>query len=143
MVYKARTQRAILGLLIVLQLLLLLVTNFRIISYFSIGFIIFLIIALFIQFQVKISDDSIYYEIFIFRFSLYKKEVSYDQIRAMKFKRIGWAKKSVVIHTERGLHLRIHHFTPDSIYNELLDFAELHHIPTEKTKDYLILEKLN
>ena len=59
----------------------------------------------------------------------------------MKFKRIGWAKKCVIIKNEKGFSFRIINFNPNKIYLELFNFAKEYGIPISKSKDYLILEK--
>ncbi|WP_117170121.1 hypothetical protein [Paraliobacillus sediminis] len=63
-------------------------------------------------------------------------------IDSVKFKRIGWGKKCVIVKNNTGLNFRISNFDPEIIYNDLLAFANAYSIPITKTKDYLILERL-
>ncbi|WP_404458848.1 hypothetical protein [Oceanobacillus kapialis] len=74
--------------------------------------------------------------------TLYKKQVTPNQISQIKYKRYGWARKGAVIYTHTGFNIRLVDFTPVKIYEELDDFAIKHHIDQEKSKDYQLLEKL-
>ncbi|WP_147294817.1 hypothetical protein [Oceanobacillus chungangensis] len=47
----------------------------------------------------------------------------------MKFKRVGWAKKSVIVQINKGFNFRIANFHPEQIYNGLIDFAAKYEIP--------------
>ncbi|WP_085994285.1 hypothetical protein [Oceanobacillus senegalensis] len=72
---------------------------------------------------------------------IYKKEMDHKQMDCMKFKRVGWGKKSVTVKSNKGFNLRISNFYPERIYNDLIDFASKYGIPISKKKDYLLLEK--
>jgi hypothetical protein len=67
--------------------------------------------------------------------------VHHYQIKSMKFKRIGWAQKCVIIKNEKGFNFKIANFNPNNIYKDLVDFAKEYDIPISKSKDYLILER--
>lgn len=111
--------------------------------YFLASFAIFNLAVVFMNIKFKILEDSLNYQALLFTFTIYKKQVHHNQIDSMKFKRVGWAKKSVTVKSNKGLNLRISNFYPKGVYNDLIAYAEKYSIPINKTKDYLILEKLN
>lgn len=88
-----------------------------------------------------IGEGSLTYKILIFKFTVYKKEVTYQQIDSIKFKRDGLGKKSAIVKLSKGFNLHISQFYPKGIYDDLIVFAKKHNIPILKTKDYMILEK--
>ncbi|WP_186580360.1 hypothetical protein [Aquibacillus kalidii] len=143
MVFNATTQKGLLLFLLALNLLSILVAfPIKTISV-HIVLIAYLILCLFIQFKIKIVESSISFEIRIFSKLIYRKEICPNQIVGMKFKRVGWSKKCVVVQTSKGFNLRIVNFYPEKIYDDLIDYANEYDISILKTKDYLILEKLN
>lgn len=88
-----------------------------------------------------IGEGSLTYKILIFKFTVYKKEVTYQQIDRIKFKLDGLGKKSAIVKHSKGMNFHISRFYPEEIYDDLFVFAEKHNIPILKTKDYMILEK--
>lgn len=143
MVYKATTQRTfLLFLLILVASQFFINRNYPEVYYFLIPLSIFTLATIFMKFKLKIGDDSLTFQILVFNLTIYKKEVHYNQIIRMKFKRTGWAKKCVNVQNKMGFNFRITNFNSENIYHDLIDFADKHKIPVSKTKDYLILEKL-
>lgn len=141
MVYEAITERKLLIFLLILNLTYIFVsqTNGNLLLVQS--FVIFLFLfTIFTRYKVKLGVD-LTYEIFVFRFRIYKRTLSSKQITQMKFKRVAWAKKGVVIKVRNGIGIRLFNFYPLTLYRELVQFALTHEIDVVKTKDYEILEK--
>jgi len=95
----------------------------------------------FIQFRIKIDDGFLAYQILFLTIPIYKRVVYPNQIIQMKFKRVGWATKGVVIQVNKGFNIRVVNFVPNNVYINLINFANKYGIPISKTRDYLILEK--
>ncbi|MFE4898278.1 hypothetical protein [Peribacillus butanolivorans] len=144
MTYIARTQRVHLGLLLATIVLPPIITcNFSIglIFYFQFLLFIFILVAIFIQFKFRIEKNRLSYQILFLTMPIYKKVVYPKQIVQMKFKRVGWATKGVIIQVNKGLNIRIFGFAPDNVLIDLIKFANENDISTYKTKEYLVLEK--
>ena len=147
MIYNARTQR---GSLFIIFLILVVVLIFSLtnggsswILYFHMPFTIFVFATIFINFRFKISSGVLKFQIRIFALAIYNKEVNHEQIDAIKLTRVGWKKKCAVVQNKKGLNFRILAFSPASIFNDLIEFANDYKIPISKTKDYVILERMN
>ncbi|SFL53965.1 hypothetical protein SAMN04487943_102127 [Gracilibacillus orientalis] len=110
--------------------------------YFLIPFSVVILATIFMKFNLKITGGSLTYKILVFSLTIYKREIPHSQILAMKFKRAGWGKKFVIVKNKKAFNFRIIEFYPKSIYIDLIDFANKYGIPISKTKDYLILERL-
>jgi hypothetical protein len=140
--YYARAQRRVLGSLLFLVLILFKVEEFPQglqILQLVLAFIISM--ALLTEYKVEINEGYLTYQIQLFNLTVYKKVVHHQNIKSMKFKRIGWAQKCVMIKSEKGFPIKIANFNPNNIYQDLIDFATVYDIPISKTKDYLILER--
>lgn len=143
MIYNATPQRAILLFFFVIAIWGMLTSrDHPEMYYFLIPFSIFILATVLMQFEFKIGAGSMTFKILILTLTIYKKEVHFNQIVGMKFKRVGWGKKCVIVQNNKGLNFRITDFHPKKIYNDLIGFANEHDISIFKTKDYLILEKL-
>lgn len=140
--YYARAQRRLLGLVLFFPLVLITVEDFsKWLQLVQIFVAFFIFIALLVEFKFEIDERFLTYQILFFHLPIYKKKVHYHDIKSMKFKRIGWAKKCVIIKTEKGFNFRIANFYPRKIYLDLSNFAKENGIPVSKSKDYIILEK--
>ena len=144
MIYSAKTQRVV-QLLFLISAVWAMFTNtdYPTMYYFLIPFSVFILATFFMNFKFKIVEGSLAFQILIFTFTVYKKEVNYKQIDSIKFKRIGWGKKCAIVKNNKGFNFRISNFYPAEIYNDLIEFADEQNIPISKTKDYLNLERLN
>ncbi|MHA6261372.1 hypothetical protein ACXYMX_16030 [Sporosarcina sp. CAU 1771] len=147
MIYNAKTQR---GSLLTIFLILVVVLILSIgngggswIWYFHIPFTILVLTAIFINFRFKISNGVLKFQIRIFTLAIYNKEVNHEQIDGIKLTRVGWKQKCAVVQNQKGLNFRILAFNPESIYNDLIVFANDYEIPISKTKDYVILENMH
>lgn len=63
-------------------------------------------------------------------------------MKQLTFKRVGWSTQCAVIQTKHILNLRIIHFTPEDVFQELALFNQRNGIPINKSKDYSLLEKV-
>ncbi|WP_458413365.1 hypothetical protein ACNQFZ_00245 [Schinkia sp. CFF1] len=141
MVYNAKSER--LGLFIMLTAILLM----NIIGEYHDGIVkylipLFLVIIVgFIDFSFKIEDGYLIYQILFLNRTFYKKDIFPDQIVRMKFCRVRWTTKCTIIEIQKGPNIRIVDFRPTTIFTDLVDFANVHHITIFKTKDYKIIDK--
>ena len=119
MVYNARTQRGVLGFLLALTIAS--ISNGLL--YFKILLIIFILLAIFIKFELEIDDGYLKYQIFFLSISIYKNVLYPNQILNMKFIRIGWNNKGVIIHVKKWFNIRVVHFSPNNVFIDLIDFA--------------------
>lgn len=140
--YTSRGNSRLLGFLPILLLVGTDFSDWRLETYIQLFLAIFLIALAFIRFSCNIKENSITYHMTWKGLTLYKKQVTPNQISHIKYKRYGWARKGAVIYTHTGFNIRLVDFTPVKIYEELDDFAIKHHIDQEKSKDYQLLEKL-
>jgi hypothetical protein len=141
-VYKAKTQRGILGLFLFITVTSISIKDFsNAWIYLQIGVIVFILLSFFIEFRFKIDDGYLVYQLFFLAIPIFKKVVSPNQIIRMKFIRVGWVSKGAIIQVKKGFNIRVIHFSPDNILVELIDFANKNNIPISKTTDYRILEK--
>jgi hypothetical protein len=144
--YSARTQRGVLGFLLVITVASALryfigVIVFDVLFYLQILLALFLLMSIFIRFEFVIDGGYLIFQTLFFSIPIYKKVLFPNQINQIKFIRIGWATKCAVIQVKKGFNVRITNFTPSNVFNDLIDFANNHCISISKTKDYLILEK--
>ncbi|MFZ3578763.1 hypothetical protein [Virgibacillus sp. DJP39] len=140
MVYRAKSQR-----LLILSLFIFIILNDLIDyggAYSLLLFGAFALLLIPLQFRFRINKDHLVYQILFFNLSIFKKEVYPNQIVKLKFTRIGWAKKCTLIHMKKGINIRIADFEPKDILVQLINFANTNNIAVDKTKDYLIIEKL-
>lgn len=141
MTFTAKTQRELLLFFLIIMLPLLPKTYSTGFLYYQIVVIIFILLCLFIKFEFKIIESSISFKIFLFGIRIYRKKLQPEEINGIKFKRVGWNKKCVIVQADKGFNLRIINFYPENIYDEIFDYANQHDIAVVKTKDYLILER--
>ncbi|PPA69610.1 hypothetical protein [Jeotgalibacillus proteolyticus] len=141
MLFEAHTQKGLLLFLLVINSALLFVIDSAGMMYLQFLLITFILMGLFIRFKLKIAKGLLSFEILIFKMKIFKRDIYTNQIASLHFKRTGWSTKCVVVQTTKGLNLRIVNFYPETIFEDLIDFADEHNIAVIKTKDYLILEK--
>lgn len=141
MTYHAKTQRIGLFMFLLLFILLMTLNNDTWMMCFLIPVSIIVLVTIFMNFKVKLLDGFLTFRVCIFSISIYNRTVSHEQISCMKFKRIGRASKCVIVKNHKGFNFRITNFSPDTLYSDLIDFANEYAIPIFKTKDYMMLEK--
>ena len=112
------------------------------ISLYLVGLLVAVVFAL-IRFRFNIHDENLVYEILIFNKSIVKQKIFPEDINQLKFTRVGWAKKCAKIKVKKGINVRLAVLEPPIAYDHLIEFAKKHDITIVKTKDYLILERMN
>lgn len=66
----------------------------------------------------------------------YKKRLRCEQIKEIKFIRVGWKGKGAIIKINKGFSYSITGYEPDTIIRELMEFAGQNQVPVIKTKDF-------
>ncbi|MBD3107492.1 hypothetical protein IEO70_03865 [Bacillus sp. AGMB 02131] len=144
MIYTIKTQRGILTFLFALNSASLLFESegaSQYIFYLQCAIQIVILIGLIIKYELKIDDGYLSYRMSLFGMEFYKKRITPQQIKQMKFVRVGWLSKGAIVQMEKGFNIRVTHFSPETVVAELLDFAHKHEVPIFKTRDFVILEK--
>ena len=101
---------------------------------------VFLLLA-FMKYTLVINH-TIIYTIQLFGKTIYKKEVTPAHIKKMIFKRRDWRSKLAVIKLYKGPSIRVALLTPETVYDDLIEFCEDHAIHYEKTRDYKLIERM-
>ena len=99
-------------------------------------------VLLFISFKFSIHNDQLVYEILLFKKPIVIKRIYPEEIKYLKFIRVGWAKKAAIIKMKKGINIRLALLEPPKAYDHLIEFAETHEVAIVKSKDYLILERM-
>ena len=99
--------------------------------------------ALFVKFEFVLGADDVTFRTHLFQLKCYEKRVHKDNIKQVVFKRAGWKTKSATIKLNQGFPIRLHSFSPDTLFEELETFCETQAIPYKKTSDFLLLEKMS
>ena len=143
MVYSAKTQRVIqFGFFLLMVQAMILNKGHPEMLYFLVPMTIVTLARIFIRYHLHLSVlGSLVFEIYLFHYKIFTRKIRYTDITRMTFMRVGLGKRCVIIQTRRGLNLRIINFSPDSVYDDLIKFADRYHILIYKTKDYRHLEK--
>lgn len=143
LIYNARTQRAILGLFLVLILPSFSLKNFSEGFFFiQLFFVLVILMLILIEFKFSIDESLLSYQILFLSIPIYKKVVYPNQITQLKFKRVGWSTKGAIIQVNKGFNIRVVNFVPQTIFEDLIAFAKKYDISINKSKDYLTLEKM-
>ncbi|WP_017187361.1 hypothetical protein [Alkalibacillus haloalkaliphilus] len=103
----------------------------------KITIIVVFLFAIFINFKLKLDNESITYEIYYFNFRVHQKVAHVDDIQEIRFKRVGWKQKSSKIILRGRLNIRVVSFKPKEVYQALDEYD----VPKYKSEDYLVLEK--
>ena len=93
------------------------------------------------QVQLTITSDQLEYKLKLFKFTIYRRVLTPEKIKKIKFGRIGWSTKNAVVKVRRGFNFGVAHFYSEQLIRELEEFAMVNHIEIQKTRDYLLLEK--
>ena len=101
------------------------------------------LLALIMKFEFVIGADDVTFRTHLFQLKCYEKRVDKDSIKQVVFKRAGWKTKSATIKLNQGFPIRLHSFSPDTLFEELETFCETQAIPYKKTSDFLLLEKMS
>ncbi|MCP3028424.1 hypothetical protein [Halobacillus sp. A5] len=140
MTYKANTQRSVLIVLFILSIGNIAFTSYNETLFFIyLGLSISIIITLGLNYTLKIEKDLVIYRIYLWNLPIFNKKIDAASINKVIFKRYGWDQKGACLRVEKGGTIRIIRFTPDSVYEELEKFTDVHRIQLHKSKDYLSL----
>lgn len=99
------------------------------------------LVIIFHQVQLTITSDQLEYKIKVFKLTIYRKLLTPENIKKIKFGRIGWATKNAVVKVRGGLNFSAAYFYSEQLILELEEFALANNIEVQKTRDYLLLEK--
>lgn len=143
MTYIAKSQRILLynlflvcGLLLVINIL----EGFHMFYYIT-PFVLFILATVFMNYRFKITNEVLIFQIRVFKLIIFNKKVSNKQIKGINLKRVGWSRRCAVVQNHKGLNFRIVDFNPDTIFDDLIEYANSYKVPISKTKDYILLEK--
>ncbi len=144
MIYHSRKHRKPLIFLFLLMLFQFIMISFNMkeLWIMQLCITIFILVAILIKFEFVLKKDSLTYRLLLFKLPIYQQVIKSDNIKQMKFKRINWSTKGTSIKVKNNLNVRIYGFTPERVYNDLIEFAKVHSIPFSKSEDYKILEKM-
>jgi len=146
-VYYARNQRGALGFLLGILVLYSIakyfigVFKFDALFFVEIFLMIYILLLFFMKFTIKIDNEMLSYQVFLFSWRVYIKVLTPDQVSYIQFRRVGWASKGAVVQVKKGLNVRVYNFKAENILKDLIHFANEHQISISKSKDYLILKK--
>lgn len=73
--------------------------------------------------------------------TIYRKILTSENIKKVKFGRIGWTTKNAVVKVRGGFNFSVAYFNSEQLIAELEVFALANNIEIVKTRDYLLLEK--
>lgn len=142
MVYTAHPQRLPISILLVLNIILTGVFDREGNLFFIQIFItVFAVLLLFFRYSFSIHKDYFTFQTYYLSFRISQRIISADRIKRIVCKRVGWNQKAAVIYVRNKIPLRIFLFKPDTLFIELLEFAEKNDIEVIKTKDYLFMER--
>lgn len=78
--------------------------------YYLIPLAIFVFLTIFMVFTVVITDGFLTFQIQVLTLTIYKKTVSHEQIEMLKYKRVGWWHRCVIVKNYKGFNFRIVNF---------------------------------
>lgn len=143
MTFSAKTDRGKLIFLLFINVLsMVLYFPSGILAYLQLSLVFLMLLLVFIHFTLRIEDGLIIYQVLFLSQVIRKKELNPHQMIHLTFKRVGWSTQCAVIENKQMLNLRIIHFTPENVFQELVLFAQRNGIPIIKSKDSSLLEKV-
>jgi len=122
-----------------LLVVMLFSSNFN--RFFQILIPIALVSIIYLRFHLSFTSRQIEYKITILNITIYRKIHTSENIKKIKFGRIGWSTKNAVVKVRRGFNFGVAQFYSEKLIGELEEFALTHNIEIQKTRDYLLLEK--
>lgn len=139
MVYYAKEGKGFWLVLFVLVILNMILFNERI-AYSSYFLLLFIILAMFLNYEFKIAEDKLEYRIKLFRLTLKKRTVTPHDIKEMIF--IEFSKEPhVLIKFHRGWRWRLVKFSPETFHKDVYDYAEKYGVKKELLGGYKDLVK--
>lgn len=143
MTFSAQSRRVELMFLLIINVMLL-VWSFPsgILAYLQLSLVILTLVLVFIHFTLRVEEGLITYQVLFLSLIIWKTELTPQQMIQLTFKRVGWSTKCAVIQTKQMFNLRISHFPPEDVFQELALFAQRNGIPIRKSKNYLLIERV-
>ena len=100
-----------------------------------------LVIIIYLRFHLSFTTHQIEYKITISNITIYRKILNSENIKKIKFGRIGWSTKNAVVKVKGGFNFSVAYFNSEQLIRELEEFALTNNIKIQKTRDYQLLEK--
>ncbi|MGP4074693.1 hypothetical protein [Halobacillus sp. K22] len=106
-------------------------------------FILFLIMVVISSFRYKfeVGHDQLVYRLLFFKKTIYIRKLAPSDISQIRFVRLMWAKKTVLIKVKSERKIRLVEPSPSTAFDHLMEFADKHEVELHKTRDYLLLER--
>lgn len=147
MVYKVRDEGIIVRLIFFIYMFSLVILNivgvYIDVLYLFIATLCLFLISYISEFDLSVGGSFLEVQRAMFKKSFYKKRIAPEQIKEIKFILVGWKRKGAIIKLNQGFSLPITKYAPDTVIEELMEFADKNVIPVKKTKDFMVLEKWN
>ena len=105
-------------------------------------FLICILLLFAVSYRVELQHDVFIYRICLFEFTLFKRILKPSDILVISFKRKGWQSKTAIIKSKKGARIRLVVFQPNHFYEDLQAFCDDYAISYTRTKDYILLEKM-
>ena len=135
--YSGKGSKDILHSIIIMSVLILPSLSYTI----RITILLALLVITLHKIHLTITSNHLEYKIKFFRFTIYRKILTSENIKKIKFGRIGWSTKNAVVKVRGGFNFGVAHFNSEQLIWELEEFALVNQIEVQKTQDYLLLEK--
>ncbi|WP_226677801.1 hypothetical protein [Mesobacillus jeotgali] len=100
-----------------------------------------LVLIIYLRFHLTLTSHQFEYKITISNITIYRKIFTSENIKKIKFRRIGWTTKNAVVKVRGGFNFSVAYFNSEQLIRELEEFALANHIEIQKTRDYQLLEK--
>ncbi|MBU8905362.1 hypothetical protein [Desertibacillus haloalkaliphilus] len=133
-IYKAKESKTIWTVLIIIATFNIFFLDHRL-AFFPYLFLVLLILALFVNYELRISDDRIQFKINLFSLTVVTREAMADNIKEMYFMNLA-GKVSVLVMMHKGFRLKLAKFEPTDFDRDLLTFATNHGIKVNKLNGY-------
>ncbi|SER75869.1 hypothetical protein SAMN04487944_109147 [Gracilibacillus ureilyticus] len=109
--------------------------------YFVILIIMTLATAIFVNIRLTIEEKIIHYTVVFGKYTIYAREITPDQIKEIKGKRLSWYLIGNTLVMKKGLNYQLQQFKPDTIFEQLEQFAEENGVSVNFSKDYKVLRR--
>lgn len=141
--YRARENRAIALIHVWIVGLMVLDNQLNVSIPLSVLWIAVVSLPAFIHYQVRIDCGMVHYEVLFFKWTVHRRILAPENIRDIRFNRYDWRKKGAIIRMKDKKRIRLVHFDSNELMERLETFAEVYKVETVKSKDYLLLERMD
>ncbi|WP_096202573.1 hypothetical protein [Bacillus sp. FJAT-45350] len=132
--YRAKESKTLWVILLVVATLNLLFLDQHF-SYFPYLFIILILLAIFLNYELIIDKGKLTYKIKIFNITLQNKTITPDKIKECYFIKVG-EKINVLIKVKEGFRWRLTGFTPESYHADLYEFMRENNVDIQTVNGY-------